>query len=140
MEDCFSDVYDRELTCSIYIMYEEGDEVLDDLIRLLCPLVRMVFCIEIGSSFHHSQSYLEGDALTHVYFLVTEEILPMTPGAFTSYLYRSIKYSMLRNIRRLQPQVFEYWRVCDTPHYDANNRLAGYKYVEAKIFLVRYAR
>ena len=125
MRAYFSAPYDSELSHSMYIAYEEGDEsIIEDLLASLCPLigrtVRRVITTDKGN-----QDEVEADALSEVYRIVIEKTLPYHHHlVYTKFLRTSIRRSIANSFTRLSPSVFEFWRVSDTPYPDGNFELA----------------
>lgn len=121
----FDEAYDRESAFALYLEYEDGDDsVLGELLEKICPLIRIVFKMEIGPSKAGDREVLEGEALEELYRVIEGKYPPTDhQGSFTKFLCTVATRSMMDSINRCKPQTFEFWRVCRTP-YQSDHSIA----------------
>ncbi len=139
-EDYCSVEYDSDLAREVYEIYLEEiqldgtSSVTEEFVIVMLPLVRKVFNIEIVGDVRQHRSTLEGNAIAKIFTILVQGTIPPTNLFSTKFFYNSIKYNMINDIKAIQPPPFDYWKICNTPHCDANNRLNGKNYVESKVF------
>lgn len=126
MEAYFKAPYDAYLAYAMYEAYEDGDEsILDDLVKMVCPLIRQVSCTYARDSYKRGdRGEMEADALSEVLRVIGDKMLPQHPLAFTKFLRRVIRHSMIDSFNRLHPANFDFWLVDSVPHTLNNFELA----------------
>jgi len=114
VREYFNQLYDEDLAFAMYLEYEEGDDsILNDLIIQLCPLIRKVSNLEIGSNHGNNLSIVEGEALVKIYELVASRSIPTThPKVFSRYIFTSALRKMRDIFKELQPQVLDFRNGC----------------------------
>ena len=109
MEKYFTEEYDADEACALYVIYESGDDsVLNDLIKSLLPLVRRTYLRRISALNKAKQDELESDAIMEVYRLVSGKELPTEPYEFTKYLATTIKRAFYDAITASRLRPFEF--------------------------------
>lgn len=136
MKEIFLASYDEGWSFALYNCYESGDpDVLDDLLRSLCPLVRRVYVKSINNNeaIRGDQNTLEAEGLNEVYRIVGGKHAPIShPGAFTRYLSTSIFRVFHDSIRDLKSQVFNYGKAA---RIAPPEQIPAQQLVEARIYM-----
>lgn len=134
----FDGHYDAHLCCCLADEYQNGckgdQELLHELLIQISPLVGMVSKLEVSRHIAgESRDSLCVDALAHVWELFESSSIPTDHiRQFTSFLYTTIKRTMIDSLRDCALQVFDFGAECEDPPY---GELPTYKQVDARVQL-----
>lgn len=116
MQDPFKQKYDPKYCAALYAIYDSGDEsVLSDLIESLCPLIRLRYIHEEGTTPNQDQYSMEADALGLLLEVLREEDIPTDPSQFNLYMSRVISRSIVSSAIKLRRQDFDLGSVGKSP-------------------------
>lgn len=120
MEKYFLVDYDADLALALYEDYIYGnEEVLDELIAQLLPLVRIVQRKYFASSGTTSGS-IEADALHELHRIVVGGGIPHDhPKVFSKFIVTCLKRAMLRSLETYSPEIFDYEEAGSYPYTDS---------------------
>lgn len=102
----FDGRFDQELAYEMFAMYKSGriEAMPDELIRQAGSLIRGVIATEFASADDHKKDELSMNALEHVFLVLSRKEFVGDAKSFYSFLWVTIRNSMLDTLRRLAAQ------------------------------------
>jgi hypothetical protein len=134
----FDGYYESEAAFAAYQEYLKTDNqaLLNKILKLLSPLVGIVYKISIRNCVEFDPEVIQCDALQKVYFALLGKGLPLeSTKKFTSFLHTVIYRSMIDSMRMCKQQTFDYYRAGFNPLSEMY--IDGMKDTENKIALTQ---